>query len=92
MSNYSAYIIENAKARQAECSGRTPGDALLCLAKAAHIRKGAIVKLGRAYWEGDRFVQHVYEYRHMPERDLEHASAWELVGSDQVQYFSAKPE
>lgn len=88
MENYIARIIENGNARQAKCSGRTPGDALFWLVKAAHIRKGAAIKLGCAYWEGDRFVQHVYEYRHTPE----HASAWELAGTDRVQYVSAKPE
>ena len=90
--NYSARIIENGKARQAECGGRTPGDALFCLVTASHIRKGATIKLGCAYWEGDRFVSRVYEYRHMPERDLEHTSAWGLVGSDLLQYVTAKPE
>ena len=46
---YSARIIENGKARQAECSGYTPGDALLSLVQIAHVRKGAIVHLGRAF-------------------------------------------
>lgn len=90
--SYSARIIENGKARQAECSGRTPADALLCLVMAAHIRKGATIKLGCAFWEGDRFVSHVYKYRHMPERDLDVASAWELEGSGMKQYITAKPE
>lgn len=92
MTNYSARIIENGKARQAECSGSTPGGALLCLVMAAHIRKGAVIKLGCAYWEGDRFVSHVYEYHHIPERDLDFASAWELEGSSLIQYVTSKPE
>nr|DAL01280.1 MAG TPA: hypothetical protein [Caudoviricetes sp.] len=90
--NYSARIIENGKVRQAECIGSTPEGALLGLVMAVHIRKGAIIKLGCAYWLGDNFVRHVYEYHHIPERDLFHASAWELVGSDYVRYIPAKPE
>lgn len=49
--HYSAKIIENGKARYAECSGYTPGDALLKLVMSKHIRKGAIVHLGSAMWE-----------------------------------------
>lgn len=90
--NYSALIIENGKARQAECSGRTPADALLCLVMAGHIRKGATVKLGCAYWEGDNFISHVYEYHHMLEHDLDFSSAWVLEGSGIRQYITAKPE
>ena len=90
--SYSARIIENGKTRRAECYGRTPADALRCLVMAAHIRKGATVKLGCACWEGDSFVSHVYEYHHMLEHDLDFASAWELEGSGIRQYITAKPE
>lgn len=89
---YIALIIENGKARQAECCGRTPADALLCLVMAGHIRKGATVKLGCAYWEGDNFISHVYEYHHMLGHDLDFASAWELEGISIRQYITAKPE
>lgn len=90
--HYSARIIENGKARYAECSDYTPGDALLKLVQLRHIRKGATVCLGSAMWEGDTYVCSTTTYRHMPERDTELASAWELVGSDLVQYITAKPE
>ena len=82
--HYSAKIIENGKARYAECSGYTPGDALIKLVMSKHIRKGAIVHLGSAMWEGDTYVSGTTTYRHMPERDMDFASAWELVGSDLV--------
>ena len=90
--HYSAKIIENGEARYAECSGYTPWDALLKLVQLRHIRKGATVHLGSAMWEGDTYVCGTTTYRHMPERDTEIASAWELVGSDLVQYLTAKPE
>lgn len=90
--NYSARIIENGKARYAECSGYTPGDALLQLVQLRQIRKGATVHLGSAMWEGDRYVCSTTTYRHMPERDKELGSAWELVGSGFVQYLTARPE
>lgn len=92
MMHYSAKIIENSKARYAECSGYTPGDALLKLVQLRHIRKGATVHLGSAMWAGDTYVSGTTTYRHMPERDTELVSAWELVGSDLVQYITAKPE
>lgn len=92
MMHYSAKIIENGKARYAECSGYTPGDALLTLVMSKHLRKGAIVHLGSAMWEGDTYVSGTATYRHMPERDTDFASAWELVGSDLVQYLTANPE
>lgn len=89
---YSAKIIENGKARYAGCSGYTPWDALLQLVQLRHIRKGATVCLGSAMWEGDTYVSGTTTYRHMPERDTERYSTWGLVGSDLVQYLSAKPE
>lgn len=76
---YSAKIIENGKARYAGCS---------CVTH----RKGATVCLGSAMWEGDTYVCGTTTYRHMPERSTDFASAWELVGSDLVQYITAKPE
>ena len=90
--HYSAKIIENGKVRYADCSGYTPGDALLKLMQLKHIRKGAIVHLGSAMWDGDTYVSGITTYSHMPERDTEQYSAWELVGSDLVQYLTAKPE
>lgn len=90
--HYSAKIIENGKARFAECSGFTPGDALLHLVKLKRIRKGAIVHLGSAMWDGDTYVCGTTTYCHMPDRDTELVSAWQLVGSDLVQYLTAKPE
>lgn len=92
MMYYSAKIIENGKARYAECSGYTPGDALLKLVQIKHLRKGAIVHLGSAMWEGDTYVSGTTTYRHMPERDTELSSAWELVGSNLVLFLTAKPE
>lgn len=92
MMHYSAKIIENGKARYAECSGYTPGDALLQLVQLRHIRKGAIVHLGCAMWVGDTYVSSTTTYRHIPERDTELVSAWGLVGSDLVQHITAKPE
>ena len=92
MMQYSARIIENGKARYADCSGYMPGDALLQLVQLRHIRKGATVHLGSAMWEGDTYVCGTTTYRHMPERDNERHSAWELVGSGFVQYITAKPE
>lgn len=89
---YSARIIENGKARYADCSGYTPWDALLQLVLSKRIRKGAIVHLGSAMWEGDTYVCGTTTYRRMPERDTDRASAWELVGSDLVQYITYKPE
>lgn len=89
---YSAKIIENGEARYAECSGYTPGDALLKLVQLRHIRKGATVHLGSAMWYGDTYVCGTTTYRHMPERDTGRYSTWELVGSDLVQYLTAKPE
>lgn len=92
MMHYSAKIIENGEARYAECSGYTPWDALLKLVQLSHIRKGATVHLGSAMWEGDTYVCGTATYRHIPERDMDFDSAWELVGSDLVQYLTAKPE
>ena len=89
---YSARIIENGKARLADCSGCTPGDALLKLVQLRHVRKGATVYLGSAMWEGDTYVSGTTVYRHIPERDTGFASAWEQVGLDIVQYITAKPE
>ena len=89
---YSARIIENGKVRYAECSGYTPGDALIQLVLLKHIRKGAIVHLGSAMWEGDTYISGTTTYRHVPERDKDRYSAWELVGSDLVRYLTAKPE
>ena len=89
---YSAKIIDNGKVRYAECSGYTPGDALVQLVQLKHIRKGATVHLGSAMWEGDMYVSGTTTYRHMPESDTELVSVWELVGSGLVQYLSAKPE
>lgn len=90
--NYSAKIIENGEARYAECSGYTPGDALLQLVQLNHICKGATVHLGSVMWAGDTYVSGTTTYRHMPERDTELVSAWGMVGSDLVQYITAKPE
>lgn len=92
MMQYSAKIIENGKARYVECSGYTPGDALLKLVMSKHIRKGATVHLGSAMWEGDTYVSGTTTYRHMPERDIGLASVWVLVGSDFLTYLTAKPE
>ena len=92
MMHYSARIIENGKARYAECSGYTPGDALLKLVQLRHIRKGATVHLGSAMWEGDTYVCSTTTYRHMPELDTELFSVWVLVGSDLLEYLTAKPE
>ena len=92
MMHYSAKIIENGKARYAERRGCTPGDALLQLVQLRHIRKGATVHLGSAMWKGDTYVCGTTTYRHMPERDTDFSSAWELVGSGLVQYITAKPE
>jgi hypothetical protein len=91
MMHYSAKIIENGKARYAECSGCTPGDALLQLVQLRHIRKGATVHLGSAMWEGNTYVCGTTTYLHIPDRDTELYSAWQLVGSDLVQYCTAKP-
>ena len=82
----------NGKARYADCSGYTPGDALLRLVELRHIRKGAIALLGSAVWEGDTYVCSTTAYQHMPECDTGITSAWELAGSDRVQYITAKPE
>lgn len=90
--HYEARIIENGKARYAECGEHTPGDALLYLVQAANVRKGAIVQFGSAMWEGDRFVSGVTTYRHMPERDNGRYSAWELVGTDHVEYLNIIPK
>lgn len=92
MMHYSAKIIENGKARYAECSGCTPGDALLQLVKLRHIRKGATVHLGSAMWEGDTYVCGTTTYRHMPGFDTELYSMWLLVGSGLVQHITAQPE
>lgn len=92
MMHYSAKIIENDKARYAECSEYTPGGALLKLVQLKHICKGATVHLGSVMWVGDTYVSGTTTYRHMPERDTGRYSAWELVGSDLVQYLIAKPE
>lgn len=89
--HYSAKIIENGEARYAECSGFTPWDALLKLVQLRRIRKGATVYLGSAMWEGDTYVCGTVAYRRIPERDTDFASAWELVGSDLVQYLAANP-
>lgn len=89
---YSARIIENGKVRFADCSGYTPGDALLKLTQLRHIRKGATIYLGCAMWVGDTYVSSTTTYQHMPERDTDFASAWELVGSGLVQHITAKPE
>lgn len=90
--DYSARIIENGKVRYADCSGYTPWDALLQLVQLSHIRKGATVHLGSTMWEDDTYVCGTTTYRHMPERDKELGSAWELVGADLIQYLAAKPE
>lgn len=90
--HYSALIIENGKERHAECSGSTPGDALLRLLMAEHIRKGATIKLGCAYYDGDSFISNVYEYHHITERDLDFASVWERDGGDIILCINAKPE
>lgn len=92
MMSYSAKIIENGKVRYVDCSGNTPGDALLQLVQLKHIRKGALVHLGSAMREGGTCVSGTATYRHMPERDTERYSTWKLVGSDLVQHITAKPE
>lgn len=69
---YSARIIENGKARQVDCCGYKPADALLYLLQHAHIRKGATVQLGYAFWVGDT-------HQHMPELDKAGGSAWHIV-------------
>lgn len=90
--NYSARIIENGKARQVDCCGYKPADALLYLLLHAHIRKGATVQLGSAHWVGDTYVSDVYTYHHRPDLDKEGGSAWHIVGTDYVRHFNAKPE
>lgn len=89
---YSARIIENDKVRYSECDGFTPGGALLGLVWKANIRKGAVVHMGRATWDDDRYVSAVVTYRHMPERDNGSYSAWELVGTDHVEYIKIIPK
>ena len=90
--NYSARIIENGKARQVDCCGYKPADAMLYLLLRAHIRKGATVQLGSSFWSGGTYVSEVYTYRHIPELDKESGSAWRIVGTPYVRYFTAKPE
>lgn len=90
--DHQARIIENGKARQEKCCGYTPVDALFYLVQAAHVRKGATIHLGTAFWDGDEYVSRITTYRHIPERDRERYSAWELEGSEWLRYISIKPE
>lgn len=90
--HYTAKIIENGKARYAECDEFTPGGALLGLVWKANIRKGATVHLGSAMWEGDTYVSGTTTYRHVPERDNGRYSAWELVGTDHMEYIKIIPK
>ena len=89
---YSALIIENGKPRYAMCSGYTPGEALNYLVQIAHIRKGATVYLGEAWWEGFDYVSCTTVFSHIPEFDTELCSKWDVNGTGLTQYITAKPE
>ena len=84
---YSARIIENGKARYADCCGYTPGDALIYLVNVHNVRKGATVSLGSAGWEGDKYVATTVTYQHMPEKDEGYFSAWAIDGSARIEYL-----
>ena len=69
-------------------------DALLKLVMSKHIRKGAIVHLDSAMWEGDTYVSGTTTYRHMPERDTDIASSWGAgrFGPCAISYCQARIE
>lgn len=90
--HYSARIIENGEARQAQCYAHEPADAMRYLLRHAHISKDATVQLACSFWEGDTYVSAIYTYCHMPELDGECGSAWHIAGVDYVRHFIVEAE
>jgi hypothetical protein len=91
MMHYSVRISENGKVRYFDAQGYTPGDALNEGIMSAHIRKGATVSIGAAQWVWDEYVAVTTTYQHVPERDTERYSAWQLVGADHIEWMCNKP-
>lgn len=89
--HYNMQIIENGKVRHIDVCGYTPGDALNEGIKAFHIRMGATVSLGMALWECGEYVAVTTAYQHIPERDTGRYSAWQLAGTDRIEYMVNKP-
>lgn len=89
--NCNARITEDGKYRYRVMDGYTPGDALNEGIKAAHIRKGATVSIGSSQWIDGEYVATTTTYQHVPERDTDHYSAWQLVGTDRIEWMCNKP-
>lgn len=75
---YDMRITENGKNRHIDAYGYTPGDALNQAIKSGYIRKGAVVKLGSARWFNGEYIAAITTYQHVPERDIDRYSAWQL--------------
>lgn len=88
---YNMQINEGGKLRYADGNGYCPGDVLHKMIKHAHIRKGATVKMGSACWYGGEYVAATTVYQHVPERDTARYAAWQLVGTDHIEYTANKP-
>lgn len=88
---YDMQIIENGKVRYIDAYGCTPGGALNQSIKAAHIRKSAIVRMGSAGWFDGEYVASTVTYQHLKERDTDRYSAWQLVGTDCIEWMCSKP-
>lgn len=86
-----ARITENGKYRYRCMDGDTPLDALNEGIKAAHIRNGATVSIGSAQWADGEYVASTTTYQHIPERDTDRYSAWQLVGTHRIEYTANKP-
>lgn len=88
---YDTQINESGKIRYVDGNGYCPGDALNNMVKLAHIREGATVKLGSASWFNGEYVATTTTYQHVPERDTDRYSAWQLVGTDHIEWMCNKP-
>ena len=88
---YDMQVIENGKVRYIDAYGYTPGDALNQAIKAAHIRKGATVKLGSASWFNGEYIAATTTFQHVSERDTDRYSAWQLVDTDYIEWMRNKP-
>lgn len=91
-SHYSARIIENGNARQAECYAYTPVDAMRYLLRHAHISVDATVQLATSFWKGDIYVSAIYTYCYTSEPDMECGKSWQIVGVDYVRHFIVESE
>ena len=46
---------------------------------------------GALRFDDGKYIATTTTYQHMPEYDLSFASAWQLVGTDRIEYMANKP-